>query len=340
MLLLGLFYYLHQLDVPTLQIVRTFTHPFVDQIGKTGDRLGDGITLTLIALGIGALGYGLNWPSWKSTGLHALLALVAGGLFAQTLKHSIGRPRPRFMQGQNWEVAPSFEIGFDSFPSGHATASFAVATVLACYFPKGKMVWFGLAAFIGACRVIKGSHYPTDILGGVLVGVITGLVLVHPLHQLKAVFRHTLVHGLPWLVAAFGLVWTLVPHPGLEVEPLLSLILGLLAIGVGFGLRFRWIYERSHTGTPSQLPSLPQWPRLLAGLGLATTTGSAVVLGAGLLAGLVWWMGNQHAPSHQGAIPQNQHLALYSIKAEATFGITFLLMALLIFCIRSQLLII
>ncbi len=334
-LFLGLFYYLSQLDMPTLQIVRTFTHPVIDHIGNAGNRLGDGLILVLISLGIGAVGFALSRPSWKSAGLHTLLAHGVAGLFTQTLKHTIGRPRPRLMHGQDWKMAPSVESGFDSFPSGHTTASFAVATVLAHYFPKGKMVWFGLAAFIGICRVIKGSHFPTDVLGGLLLGIVTGLAIVHRPHKWKDVLLQTLAHGLPWLVTAFGLVWILVPHPGIELEPSLSLFLGMIAIVVGLGLRLWWIRELSKGGTSSQRLSPPQWPRLLVGLGLATTTGSAVILGASLLAGIVWWTGNPLYHSHQDSVGSDHWLCPNPIWAEAALGVAMVLMALLTFAIRS-----
>lgn len=326
--------------MPTLQIVRTFTHPLIDQIGDAGNRLGDGLTLVLISLGIGAVGFRLAWPSWKSACIHTLLAHGVAGLFAQILKHTIGRPRPRLMLGQNWDMAPSFESGFDSFPSGHATASFAVATVLAHYFPKGKMVWFGLAAFVGTCRVIKGSHFPTDVLGGVLVGIVTGLAIVHPPHKWKEISRQSFTHGLPWLITAFGLAWILVPHPGIELEPSISLFLGLTAIVAGLGLRLLWIRELSQGRTSSQRLWPPQWPRLLMGLGLATTTGSVVILGASLLAGIVWWMGNSlnHSHKHDG-IGAGRWCGPNPIWTEAALGIAMFLMALLTFGIRSWLLI-
>jgi hypothetical protein len=55
--------------------------------------------------------------------------------------------------------------------------------------------------------------------------------------DLSSVLRHTLAQNLPWLITAFGLVWILVPHPGIELEPSLSLFLGIIPIVVGWGLR-------------------------------------------------------------------------------------------------------
>jgi undecaprenyl-diphosphatase len=238
------------------------------------------------------------------------------------------------MHGQTWEISPSFESGFDSFPSGHTSASFAVATVLAHYFPRGRMVWFGLAAFIGTCRVIKGSHYPTDALGGFLVGIVTGLAIVHPPHKWKEVSRQTLAHGLPWLVTAFGLVWILVPHPGIELEPTMSLFIGLILVMVGLGLRLWWIRECS-TPNPPNKNNGPAWPRLLMGVGLATSTGSLVIVGSSVLAGIVWWLGKQSDSSSQTEIQQNQPMALNPIWMEAALGGGISLIALLTFSIRS-----
>ncbi|WNM60542.1 phosphatase PAP2 family protein [Candidatus Nitrospira neomarina] len=333
LLFLGLFAFLAQIDGPTLQIVHSFTHPAIDHIGTIGNHIGDGVTLVLISLGIGAVGFRFGWPTWKSASIHTLLAHGVAGLFTQILKHTIGRPRPRLKQGQDWEMAPSLESGWDSFPSGHTTASFAVATVLAYHFPKAKMLWFGLAAFSGACRVITGAHFPTDVLGGVLVGIGTALIIIHPPEKWKTFFQRTLTHGLPWLITAFGIVWISVPHPGMELEPSLSLFLGLIAIVIGLGQRLWWIRELSSAGFPSAGQMPPQWPRLVMGLGLATTTGSAVVLGASLMAGIIWWRGTQ---SELTTECRNRFYAgLNPMWIEVIIGLGIFSLTIVTFVIRS-----
>ena len=329
-----LFGTLGQIDHPTLTIVHGFTDPMVDQVGDIGNTLGKGVSLVLLSLGLGAIGIWLGADRWKSAGLYTLLAHGLSGLLTQILKHSLGRPRPRIMDTTPWEIRPSFESGLDSFPSGHTSGSFSVATVLAVYFPKGRVLWFGLASFIAICRVIKGSHFPTDVLGGLLLGVASGLVFVYARDQWKEAIAQAFVYGLPWLVTVFGLLWILVPHPGIELEPNLSLLIGLTLIMVGLGLRLWWIREASDAN-PAMPVHVPTWPRLLMGLGLASTTGSLIVMGAGILAGTVWWLGPQSALLFQSEGNNRSMTAHNPLLCEGALGVAMFLFALLTFSTRS-----
>ena len=328
LLFLVLFVALGQVDHPTLDIVHSFTNPLVDQIGDIGNKIGDGLTLVLISLTIGGIGLWKNSAPWKFAGLYSLLAHGISGLITQLLKHSLSRPRPRLMDTTQWEIGPTLESGLDSFPSGHTTASFSVAMVLAYYFPKGRVLWFGLASFNALCRVIKGSHFPTDILGGLLVGIGTGLVFVYARNTWKEAATRTLAHGLPWLITAFGLLWILVPHPDIDLEPNIALIVGLILIMVGLGLRLWWIKKCTDQNSPPD-GRASTWPRLIMGLGLATSTGSLVVVGASTLAGIIWWLETQTEP------PNNFIAGLNPILTEAALGIGMFLLALLAFSIGT-----
>jgi membrane-associated phospholipid phosphatase len=331
---MGLFYGLSFMDRPTLIIVHEFTNPLIDQIGSLGNALGKGETLVLIALGTGAIGLGLKSPTWKFAGLYMLLAHGLSGLTTQLLKHSLSRPRPRLMETVPWNVGFSLESGWDSFPSGHTSASFSVATVLAYYFPGGRMLWFGLAGYVGLSRVITGAHFPTDVLGGMLVGIGSGLVLVYARDQWKKVTIRAFVHGLPWLVIAYGMLWVLVPHSGMELAPDISLFLGSMFVMTGLGLRLLWIREGSRPHSSAEW-SVPTWPRVLMGVGLASSTGSLVIIGASLTAGIIWWMGNQ---TYTSKMHNRSILVLNPLWTEATWGIAMFFTTLLIFSIRSQLL--
>jgi undecaprenyl-diphosphatase len=62
-----------------------------------------------------------------------------------------------------------------SFPSAHATASFACATAMTRIAPEAAVL-FVLAAAIAACRPYLGMHYPSDVLAGAMLGTALGLL--------------------------------------------------------------------------------------------------------------------------------------------------------------------
>jgi membrane-associated phospholipid phosphatase len=102
-----------------------------------------------------------------------LLGPVAIGInFA--VKVLVRRPRPVLEGLPPLGGAPSSL----SFPSAHATASFACATAMTRIAPEAAFL-FILATAIAACRPYLGMHYPSDVVAGAILG--TGLGLVVPL---------------------------------------------------------------------------------------------------------------------------------------------------------------
>jgi undecaprenyl-diphosphatase len=104
---------------------------------------------------------------------------VAATVFATdgitlALKHLAGRDRPYVVRP---EPEPLMTSSLDlSFPSGHASTSFAGATLLALLVPHLAIPFYLLAAAIAWSRVYVGVHYPFDIVAGALLG--TGVALV------------------------------------------------------------------------------------------------------------------------------------------------------------------
>lgn len=65
-----------------------------------------------------------------------------------------------------------------SFPSGHATLFFALSTVIYLHNKKAGIIFFIASLFISLARIFAGVHWPTDILGGAVLGAICGWLVV------------------------------------------------------------------------------------------------------------------------------------------------------------------
>jgi undecaprenyl-diphosphatase len=97
------------------------------------------------------------------------LADLAGQVISLGLKQGIGRERPNVAYPEPRPLVHAPHDG--SFPSGHATVSFACATVLSFYAPRAAPAFYALAAAIAWSRVYVGVHYPLDVLGGAALGL-------------------------------------------------------------------------------------------------------------------------------------------------------------------------
>ena len=110
--------------------------------------------------------------------LKASMCFVAVMLVTQFTKHILfpGQPRPtlHFEEGILRLLDGVKQLTTESFPSGHTSASFAIATFFALYLPFKK--WHGLLAllalFVGYGRIYLSQHFFTDVYVGMIVGVV------------------------------------------------------------------------------------------------------------------------------------------------------------------------
>lgn len=103
-----------------------------------------------------------------------LVALVAVGLAeligSHWLKHAIARPRPPLTLADVRLFAP---LGHSfSFPSGHAIDTFAATAAAGLAQPRWRWPLLAYAVTIGYSRVYVGVHYPSDVVGGALLGLL------------------------------------------------------------------------------------------------------------------------------------------------------------------------
>lgn len=113
------------------------------------------------------------------------------------LKNIIRRPRPMCATGeyrQFWVFVGSLTESGYSFPSGHVMAASAGVTAALWLTKNPKFAWLYIYVFILALsRCYLLAHYPTDVLGGVLLGGISGIlsgVCIRSLYRKKADLPH------------------------------------------------------------------------------------------------------------------------------------------------------
>ena len=142
-------------------------------ITKLGD---DGIGLIVISLVL------MLFKKTRKIGAAMLGGIIVGALFTNiSIKPIIARPRPYIDEAnifhQWWLDAGGHLESEFSFPSGHTTSATAIMTGL--FFTTNKKVsWtaFIFAVVMGITRIYLCVHYPSDVLGGLIVGFLAGLV--------------------------------------------------------------------------------------------------------------------------------------------------------------------
>ncbi|MGN0432299.1 MAG: phosphatase PAP2 family protein [Lachnospiraceae bacterium] len=141
----------------------------------------DSVMVLVSALGNGglmwiALSVGLLIPKrTRYCGLTMIgamtLSFLIGNLF---LKNVIARPRPFMEDSSVILLVP--KPGEYSFPSGHTLNGMTAATVIFLYFKKAGIAALIMAGLIAFSRMYLFVHYPTDILGGIILGIIDAIL--------------------------------------------------------------------------------------------------------------------------------------------------------------------
>lgn len=284
-------------DVPLTRFVRSVYPlsgsvpiPWLVLFSDLGDRLGKGDRLVILSLVLLAIGYGFKYPQWKDAGKQSLIAHGLVAVVSNIVKHAIGRPRPKFLDTGNFEFSPVHGSGWDSFPSGHASAAFAVATVLATKFPRARWPLLAVATAIAASRIVRGSHYLTDVAGGAALGCVMGLIAVHPWREWRTSAAMAVRLMTPFFVATLVFIWTIAPLPSEAWLAQLLLWGGLLLTLAGLVGHVMWVVRSSWR---------PTWlsgslTRALMGLGLGMTTGSLFIATVVLLICIAHWLDGLH----------------------------------------------
>jgi len=105
-------------------------------------------------------------------------SLIASGLIAPTIKLLVGRSRPRNNSGTT-HFKPFSDLNA-SFPSGHTTEAFALASVISEHYQQTWVSYstYGLASLVGLARSYHSAHFASDIVAGAALGTWVGQSVV------------------------------------------------------------------------------------------------------------------------------------------------------------------
>ena len=177
----------HTIDYSVLDyIAEHWRGGLSDMVWKLFSLLGNGGAVW-IALAVLLLFF----RKTRRAGAAMLLAMGIGLLIGNVwLKELVMRPRPFVTHS---DLTALLDPGDKwSFPSGHSLSSFAAATALFFFHRKTGLLAYLLAAAIAFSRLYACVHYPTDVLAGIVLGILCGCIaawvtdrLADQLHTLR-----------------------------------------------------------------------------------------------------------------------------------------------------------
>lgn len=144
--------------------------PWLDSMMLVFTQIGNGIFAALVAL---ILFFRVNHLLAYELALGTLTLWMA----VELIKVIIHRNRP-FIRLKNMRIVGAQARG-RSFPSGHTSQSFFMATLLLHYYQVDFYMWlmlYTIALLVGMTRMYLGMHYPRDVIGGAILGTAWGLL--------------------------------------------------------------------------------------------------------------------------------------------------------------------
>jgi hypothetical protein len=151
----------HPLD-QTFNVHLQSHYDLVNSIFAPAKYYGDTPEQVALAVGTYAVGRIFEMPKASHLGMDLLRAQAVSELLVEPLKFATGRQRP---DGSNSQ----------SFPSGHAAATFAAATVIERHLGwKKAALGYAIASYVAASRLHDNRHYLSDVVFGAALGTVAG----------------------------------------------------------------------------------------------------------------------------------------------------------------------
>jgi undecaprenyl-diphosphatase len=174
--------FIQNIDFYISHLLRSAQNPLLDFCANA---------LTDVTYG-GILWWILAVVLWKKKQKLIALEIMVALLFAiveiSLFKHLFHRERPTVLTlHQFFKPLQTLTADLYSFPSGHTLSAFAAAGVLRINFPdrKGNLTLL-IALSIGIARIYEGMHWPTDVIAGIVLGLLTAWMSIPVASKLYA----------------------------------------------------------------------------------------------------------------------------------------------------------
>lgn len=155
-------------------------------LADLGSELGEGYVVLLPASLIGAWFWIRNKREAAAKSWFVFCCASAAGMTALATKVVLARWRPsRLSKAYGFEF---FQFKSDqwSFPSGHMTTATAAAVALSILYPRWRWLWWSYPLVVGTARLCAVAHYPSDVLGGAMIGAALALLVNYWWRRLDA----------------------------------------------------------------------------------------------------------------------------------------------------------
>jgi len=112
--------------------------------------------------------------NWRMLMISAISVFLSRAAITETIRYFYYVPRPFLTSGVHQLI---FNETSGSFPSGHAAFFFALAMAIYFFHKKWGIAFFVAAILMGLARIIAGAHWPIDILGGAIIGILSTFLI-------------------------------------------------------------------------------------------------------------------------------------------------------------------
>lgn len=173
-------------DTAAYSFIWQFQNAFTIFVANICQYTGDALGYTIY----GVISLALCFPKkTRKFGVAMFVAFIVGLPLMGIIKDVVGRARPYITLKDtpfwetydlHWTRAGSFLEDDPAFPSGHTSVNFEIFTALIAVLLKQQKKWawalFIFPFIVGCSRIIRCVHYPSDVVAGMILGIIAGLI--------------------------------------------------------------------------------------------------------------------------------------------------------------------